>query len=178
MTIYGTVASKQELISLVARRAFDELDLPELKWTWQENLAAIMSSLRSLMLVHPSLPQIYATQRVPLDALGHAELTNAALRELRNGGIREEDTASDYVNLLTFTLGHVLFELPRRDDTDLSKGAAEIADVEDVQRFAAKHSLDYLDHHAPEFFHTESTTRSDSYNAGLRALIDGLGRRI
>lgn len=176
MTIYGTVASKEELVALVARRAFDEFELPELTQTWQENLVAIMRAYRALMLEHPSLAQIYATQRVSLDVLEHARLTDAALHELHKGRIKEDETASGYLSLLTFTLGHVLFELPRRGSEHATKGSAGIANLDDVRQFATEHSLDFLHRHVGEFFTAQSAMRSNSYEAGLRALIDGLGR--
>jgi AcrR family transcriptional regulator len=172
MTIYGVVASKEELIGLIAERALNELRLPQPAVSWEASLLLIMNELRRLMLKHPSLPQIFSIRRVSLSAIGFATFIDAVLQELEHGGVRGEEAVSGFFNLLTFVLGYVLFELPRRDPVRATpKPGAAIAGFDEVKRLAKHHSLTYLGRYAPEITNLE---RGESFEDGVRALLQGL----
>src|SRR5579863_4395496 len=65
MTIYGYVASKEDLLDAIAQRGLRDLRLPRpLPRTAQGILVAWGNALRSNLLEHPSLPVIFLSRAV------------------------------------------------------------------------------------------------------------------
>jgi AcrR family transcriptional regulator len=176
MTTYGAIASKDELITLIADRALAEFTPPPSSdGPWQDDLVEIMAELRALMLLHPSLPQIFATRRISLGtSVGLAVLVDSVLHQLGRGGVTGRAAVTGFFNLLTYALGYVLFELPRREAVQGLPGHGPVApSAVEVLRMASRHNLTALAGYADEL---GRSVRLDSYEDGVRALLAGMAR--
>jgi AcrR family transcriptional regulator len=174
MTLYGSIDSKEDLLVEVARRAFDDLVLAPPTRSWEDDIVSSMAALRQVMLTHPSLAQVMATQRVSVDVVGLATLMDAVLRDLERGGVDSRVIVDGMFNLAKFTIGYVLFELPRRDpESSRPRHGEGIADLSTVSRLAADLQLTHLQKFAAEVM---DIRRAEYFEDGIRTLVRGLPR--
>jgi AcrR family transcriptional regulator len=105
MTLYGYVRTKEELLSALANRYFDELELPPAGGEWRAQVAGVFHAVRRVFLAHPELLPIAATQR--LEGIGvyrGAELVFAALH---SAGLDDDEVVAAFDALTSFTIGVV-----------------------------------------------------------------------
>ena len=103
MTLYGHVATKDELLAAVADRFFAEIELPAEDLAWQEQLKAIFRAVHGVFLRHPELAEITARQHLnAMSAFRGAERTLAALH---TAGLGPEEAVSAFVALTSYTTG-------------------------------------------------------------------------
>lgn len=109
MTLYGYVRTKEELLGALADRFLSEIPMPPDDAPWTEQVAALFGSVRDVMLAHPALAPILATQRIDgTAAYRGAELVFAALRA---ESVPDADILTAFAGLTSFTIGAVQREI-------------------------------------------------------------------
>jgi AcrR family transcriptional regulator len=112
MTIYGYVASKEELLVALAQRGLADLRLPApLPADPTGVLVAFGRAMRATLLAHPSLPAIFLSRVV----IGPAILSGieALLAALARREVRPATGIRAVYAVLVYTTGFVAWELPR-----------------------------------------------------------------
>lgn len=110
MTIYGYVNDKQHLLDLMAARIFEELhvgdyDDPTL------TLSRYFEDFRDAALAHPALAQLLAGGRITIPAV--FDTLEAVLGPLTRAGWDPTEAVRVFYAALTYTVGFVLWEIPR-----------------------------------------------------------------
>lgn len=120
MSLYGYVASRENLINGVIEAVVEELfDDPDTKLMdtdgWQDYLVRVAHSVRRSALAHPQLFPVLATKppeapwlRPPLRSLQWVE---SFLASLRTHGFDDEAAVYTYRAFTSFLLGHLLLEV-------------------------------------------------------------------
>ena len=109
MTPYRFVGSKEQLLARLADRYMGEVDLPGGVADWREQVRGVFRSVRQVLLRHPALAMIVATQRVNgPSGYGGAEVVLAALNE---AGLDDETAVGAFAALSAFTVGFVQREI-------------------------------------------------------------------
>lgn len=160
MSLYGYVASRENLIDGVIEAVVEELfDDPDTKLMdtdgWQDYLVRVAHSVRRSALAHPQLFPVLATKppeapwlRPPLRSLQWVE---SFLASLRTHGFDDEAAVYTYRAFTSFLLGHLLLEvaalgvrtgpLPEPDHAARSKdggGELSLRDYPEVRRLRRK----------------------------------------
>jgi AcrR family transcriptional regulator len=139
MTPYRFVGSKEQLLARLADRFMGEVELPA-GGSWEDRVRGVFRSVRRVLLRHPALATIVATQRVngPASYQG-AEVVLAALDQ---AGLPDEVAVSAFASLTAFTVGFAQREvagareqLPERMAT---LGLLEAAEFPHVTRSAGR----------------------------------------
>ncbi|MCW3014234.1 MAG: Transcriptional regulator, TetR family [Solirubrobacterales bacterium] len=164
MTLYGYVRTKEELLGALADRFLAEIRLPPPDAPWAEQLAVLFGSVREVMLAHPALIPIVATQRIDgAAAYRGAEVVFAALYA---EGVPDGDVLAAFSALTAFTIGCV------QREAGVSPEAGAV-----LPALAALPP--------DEFPHVVSLTRAlvsrdpaRDFADGLRLIIDGIAARV
>lgn len=110
MTIYGYVTDKQHLLDLVAQRIFEDLEVGD-ESVVGARLKSFFHDFRQAALAHPALAQLLAGGRITIpevfDTLEKAFEPAVGRREDVEKAVRA------FYAALTYTLGFVLWEIPR-----------------------------------------------------------------
>lgn len=110
MTIYGYVEDKEHLLDLMAARIFEGLHVVP-----HDDPAVMVSryfeSFRQGALVHPALAQLLAGGRITIPAV--FDTLEAALQPLTAAGWDPTEAVRVFYSALTYTVGFVLWEIPR-----------------------------------------------------------------
>ena len=170
MTVYGYVTSKEDLLTRMAERCLDRFETPVLASSdWTDHVRAIMTSLRELLLSHPSLVGLLSRRRVM--SLGLTRSIDATLHHLHSAGFSGPESVEAYGALVSLTLGSVVLKLPRSIDEDA-------ADV----KFAIRHLRNLADGRFPMVTKLASElstmARDRTFEMGLDSLIAGLRARL
>lgn len=110
MTLYGYVENKDDLLDRIAERIFQGLGLPRHE-DWQQGAIQFFSDFRTAALAHPSLAQLLATGRITIPAV--FEILETFFQQMTDHGIPIEHAVRTFYAGLTYTLGFVLWEIPR-----------------------------------------------------------------
>ena len=110
MTLYGYVDSKQDLLDQMAARIFEDLDVPD-EENWRDGLAAFLSEFRESALAHPTLAALLATGRITIPAV--FEILEQHLEAATRQGVPVEEAVNVFYAGLTYTIGFVVWEIPR-----------------------------------------------------------------
>ncbi|NIA26116.1 MAG: TetR family transcriptional regulator [Gammaproteobacteria bacterium] len=110
MTLYGYVANKQQLLDLMAARVFEGLEMPDID-DWRQQLWTYFHRFRQVALAHPSSARLLADGRVTIPAV--FDTLERALRTMHNSGLTPEHAVRTFYAALTYTIGFVLWEIPR-----------------------------------------------------------------
>lgn len=104
MTLYGYVATKDDLLRALADRFLADLDLPAAhEGDWAYRVATVFHSVRRAFLLHPDLlPIVAAHHVVGLSTVRGAEVVFAALRE---AGLDDAEIIDAFSALTSFTVG-------------------------------------------------------------------------
>ena len=117
MTLYGYVDSKDDLLDKIAERIFEGLRFPS-DDDWRQGLLWFFSEFRGAALAHPTLAQLLPTGRITIPAV--FDILETCLRQMRDDGVPIEDAVRTFYAALTYTLGFVLWEIPRaRSQTEV-----------------------------------------------------------
>jgi len=112
MTIYGYVASKEDLLDAIAQRGLRDLRLPQpIPTDVQGILVAWGRGLRTTLIDHPSLPVIFLTQAVVGPGIFRG--VEALLTRLKPSGMPPSMGVHAIYAVLTYTTGFVAWEIPR-----------------------------------------------------------------
>jgi len=133
MSIYKYVGSKDELLDLVLLRIISLMEIPPtFEANWQDRIITTMSAWRDLLLTHPDAVPLLMERPIPRGSEGLARMQESVLASLEQANIVGVDATQAFWQIFTVTVGHVMFELPRRKLTDESvrahgKALADIA---------------------------------------------------
>jgi TetR/AcrR family transcriptional regulator, tetracycline repressor protein len=110
MSLYTHVDSKDDLLDAVAHHVLASLPAPSGD-DWQGRLACHFRDLRATLVQHPGLGTVLATKNVAVPAVFN--LLERTLSDVTASGVGDEEAAHLYYDLLVYTLGFVVWELPR-----------------------------------------------------------------
>jgi len=115
MTPYRFVGSKEQLLAALADRFMSEVELPA-SGAWETRVRDVFRSVRLVLLRHPALAAIVASQRINgYSSYRGAEIVLAALGE---AGLPPETGVSAFASLTAFTVGFVQREIAHRSGAD------------------------------------------------------------
>jgi AcrR family transcriptional regulator len=103
MTLYGYVRTKEELLGALANRYLGEIKLPPADGDWRQQVADVFRSVRRVILAHPELLPIVATQR--LEGVGVYRGAERVFAALREAGLDDEQVIAAFDTLTSFTIG-------------------------------------------------------------------------
>ena len=121
MALYRHVANKDELIDGVLDLAVSEVQLPSSRLGWRSGLRELGHSVRRTMLAHPGLVAPLVT-RPSLGSSGLA-IGEYGLAVMLDAGFSVEHADRGPKAVLTYTIGFVALEVPRRRQGFSADGA-------------------------------------------------------
>lgn len=110
MTLYGYVENKEDLLDKIAEQIFEGLHLPAHD-DWQEGLVGFFTDFRTAALAHPTLAQLLATGRITIPAV--FDILETTFQQMTDHRVSTEDAVRTFYAALTYTIGFVLWEIPR-----------------------------------------------------------------
>lgn len=110
MTLYGYVQNKEDLLDRIAEQIFQGLDVSS-RDDWRQGLDEFFSSFREAALAHPTLARLLATGRITIPAV--FDILEASFQQMIDDGTSIEDAVRTFYAALTYTIGFVLWEIPR-----------------------------------------------------------------
>jgi AcrR family transcriptional regulator len=114
MTLYGYVANKRDLLDRMAARLFEVIRIPAAA-TWQDQMRAYMTQVRSAAIEHPALPELLSTVRIDLTPI--AEDLEGLLAGMQRSGISPRESLRVFDAAFAYTVGFVMWESPARGAT-------------------------------------------------------------
>lgn len=168
MSVYKYVGSKTELLDLVLLRIISLMEIPPAFETdWMERIITTMSAWRQLLLAHPDAVPLLMERPIPRGSDGLARMQESILASLEQANIVGTAAAQAFWQIFTVTVGHVMFELPRRELTDESVRAhgEELANI--ARERGLSRTLESADALA-------SVSLRPPFTATLRTLLRGL----
>jgi AcrR family transcriptional regulator len=167
MTVYRYFRSKDELLDAVVdsggRRIARRVSEADAGGSWKARLKALMMSIRATLAQHPGIVEL--RYKRPLLSPGALELTEIAIRTLRNAGFSDREAGRIYRILFIYTFGFSAF------------GPAPGSAVERDKSIEAARGLPADRYPAlAEGMAEASKALADEtlYERGLDALLDGL----
>lgn len=123
MALYRHVDDKRDLVDAVLDRAMARVPLPAVDSPWRDGMTLLARSVRTTLLDHPGMvAPLLAEPRIGFNALSVRERSIAVLR---GNGFRG-DVAERVTSLvLTYAIGFVALEVPRRLAGYAPDGSAE-----------------------------------------------------
>lgn len=128
MTIYTYVAGKEDLLDKIAERMFEGLSF-SVHSTWQDSLVEFFERFRDAALMHPSLAQLLATGRITIPAV--FDVLESSFAQMTREGLEIEMAVRTFYAALTYTIGFVLWEIPRSHQQSESDYADQWGDLLD-----------------------------------------------
>jgi TetR/AcrR family transcriptional regulator, tetracycline repressor protein len=110
MTLYGYVENKSELLDKITSEMFRGLTVPD-HTDWHEALTGFCAEFRRAALKHATLVQLLATGRVTIPAV--FDILQGLLQKANDQGIAIDDAARAFYAALSYTIGFVIWEVPR-----------------------------------------------------------------
>lgn len=110
MTLYGYVENKEDLLDRMARRIFEDLEAPE-TGDWEHSTISFFVEFRRKALQHPTLASLLATGRITIPAV--FDILEATLQIAEDADIAEEEAVRRFYAALAYTIGFVVWEIPR-----------------------------------------------------------------
>ena len=110
MTLYGYLQNKEDLLDRIAEQIFRGL-LPPSHDDWRQGLSTFFSEFRMAALAHPTLAQLLPTGRITIPAV--FDILEAVFQQMTEDGVSVEDAVRTFYAALTYTIGFVLWEIPR-----------------------------------------------------------------
>jgi len=163
MTLYGYVANKRQLIALIAERLFDDLDVPQ-TGTWEERISGYFRQFRAAALEHPFLSEVISVVQIDVPAVvaDMEELLSA----MRNAGLGAERAIRTFYAALSYTVGFVIWEIPRADSG--AHAARMLSVLQSLDRNAFPRVT------GPGHDVITSSASTQQFEWGLRALLRGI----
>jgi AcrR family transcriptional regulator len=122
MAIYRHVSNKDDLIDALLDLAVSQVPLPDPALDWRTGLRALAVAMRGTMLSHPGVVAPLVTRpSLGAHALAIGEYGLAVMRE---AGFGAEDAQRGPNAVLTYTIGFVALEVPRRRAGFAADGSA------------------------------------------------------
>lgn len=163
MTLYGYVATKDELLEAIANHVLAALPLMEGE-RWDEGLATFFTAFHDVLLEHHSVAHLFTSRSIMSPAvLRHGEKTFA---ELLQAGFSERAAVEAITALFGYTLGAALYELARtRERADLTADRQRRLEELGPDEYPTIHAL---------IPHLAAQTGPEQFRSGLRYLIQGM----
>ena len=160
MSLYNYVASKDDLIRLMAESVLSEF-VPPPPAPWRNELGGIADELRRIALAHPHLFPLIAEQlpgtEVALIPVG------ATLSALRNAGLDEADLVTSFWALASYTSGALIAETAFVRGVEQTFPAAELPLESDVASLASS---------------LAGSGWEGEFTSGLELLLDAIEARV
>lgn len=123
MALYRHVADKGDLVDAVLDVAMARVELPNADSTWRDAMVTLASSIRATLLSRPGMvAPLLAEPRIAFPAL---TLRERSIAVLRGSGFSGPDAERATALVLTYTIGFVALEVPRRRAGYRPDGSAE-----------------------------------------------------
>lgn len=155
MTLYGYVENKSELLDRITEEVFRGLEVPEHD-DWHEALTSFCADFRQAALAHATLAQLLATGRVTIPAV--FDILEGLFQKASGQGIAVDHAARTFYAALSYTIGFVIWEVPRtrlQTDSQYASQWTDLVSGLDPTRYAlvieAKEMLSTVA--SPEQFH-------------------------
>lgn len=135
MTLYTYVANKEELLDRIAERIFEGLSVPA-EGPWQATMFEFFDGFRSAVIAHPSLAQLLATGRITIPKV--FDILENVLGQMSDGGLEVEEAFRVFYAALAYTVGFVLWEIPRahhQSESDYADQWAALLGGLDTERY-------------------------------------------
>jgi AcrR family transcriptional regulator len=165
MTVYGYVSSKEELLDALAARVIGnlgELGEEPAARGWEEQFASVAIELRRLLRRHPGIAEIVLDRPAPaLD-----RFRERMLAILSEAGFALEDAIDLLILTSCYALGYAHSEMVR----------ASTDPAEEAERLGRLPARDFP-HLAAVAERYARPLRDDTFEIGLRSLIDGFAAR-
>lgn len=110
MTVYSYVENKQDLLDRMAARIFATLTIADAE-DWQTQVEAFFTDFREAALAHPTLAGLLASGRVTIPAV--FDILETLLTKMNEDGISIDEAVRTFYAALTYTIGYVVWEIPR-----------------------------------------------------------------
>ena len=171
MSVYHYVASKEVLLDHLVDLVFEEIELPDPKGDWREEIRRRAASARARLKQHPWAIGLLESRTSPGPAtLRHHD---AVLACLRQAGLSPELTAHAYALLDSYVYGFALQEasLP-------FEGPDGVGDVaEPIMALMATGAYPTMVEMATDYYLRPGYDFGDEFEWGLDLILDGLERR-
>ena len=165
MTIYGYVESKEHLLDLMAERMFEDLvvgDGPDP----QVRMMRFFDDFRGAALAHPALAQLLAGGRITIPAV--FDTLESTIGPLVASGWDADDAVRVFYAALAYTLGFVLWEIPRSRQQPGTEYATQWRDL-----MAGLDPAVYPTVTGAASETLVTTASDDQFEWGLRRVIEG-----
>jgi TetR/AcrR family tetracycline transcriptional repressor len=170
MTLYGYVRSKDEILDHLAARVLGDVDPPAVRrhdGDWRPALRRYFVELRATLVAHPEFERLFAVHGAASEAaFVHAESGFAVLAD---AGITGPRAARIWFACMTYTVGFVLWELPRL--AEAAAGDAELARAR--ERRMATLPPERFTHVTALAAVLTTSTSDEQFAFGLDALLSG-----
>lgn len=164
MTLYGYVESKEDLLDRIAGKIFEELRLPEGD-DWRQVLVGFFVNFRNAALAHPVLAQLLPTGRITIPAV--FEILETSIQQMADDGVPVETAVRTFYAGLAYTMGFVLWEIPRvrlQDEAEYARQWADLLAQLDPDEFPILRG--------PAGVIAPTVASADQFQWGLRRVLD------
>jgi TetR/AcrR family tetracycline transcriptional repressor len=167
MSLYRHVADKDDLVDAIAADVLGGVAVPGTEpGDWEGRVVGYLRALREAAIAHPALSRILAKRGLTVPPV--FDQLEAAHAALRSAGFSELDAVRTFYTLLTYTLGFIMWELPR---VHLQPARAYAKSWDDA--------LDRLDRTVHPTLptlrrHLRTVASPDQFEYGLTHLLDAL----
>lgn len=179
-TLYRYVASKDDVLELMADEVVGELRTTTLHGHWRDDLATVARALRDLVLRHPWLAAV-ASSRTTLGP-HHLWWSETSLSALDGLDLDPDEMLATLQTVSSFVLGHVLGELADRDAarrTGLSHDDWMARQGEYGETIMADPRYPRLTRVMADAAAPHAPDRADrAFEAGLTRVLDGIGAHL
>lgn len=110
MTLYGYVKNKEDLLDKMAARLFEDLEVA-FHESWQQGMLAFFSEFRQAAITHPTLARLLASGRITIPSV--FDILEGFFGEMTDDGVPIDEAIRLFYAALTYTIGFVLWEIPR-----------------------------------------------------------------
>ena len=163
MTLYGTFATKDDLLDAMADAAVPVDDVVAQGETWREQITSLMEQVREILARHPS--GVHIRESGPVLGPAALRISDQALTILMEAGFSHRDAALAYRSIFLFTFGHAAFNLRPDDDAGRRRIRATLAALPEGDFPALATGIDD---------HLAAVAGDETFGFGLGALLEGL----
>jgi AcrR family transcriptional regulator len=110
MTLYAYVENKEDLLDRITEQIFQGLH-PLSHEDWRQGLFGFFSHFRAAAIAHPTLARLLATGRITIPAV--FDVLETSFQQMTDDGVPIEEAVRTFYAALTYTIGFVLWEIPR-----------------------------------------------------------------
>jgi AcrR family transcriptional regulator len=166
MTLYGSFATKEELLDAMADAAVALEDIAATGSTWRERLTTLMTGVKEALDRHPS--GVHIRESGPVLGPSALRISEQALEILAEAGFSRRDASFAYRSIFLFTFGHAAFNLRDGDTAARRRVRGALASLPDDEFPALTTGIDD---------HLAAASGNATFRFGLELILDGLESR-